>query len=72
MLGTFMQYHLPILLSLHPASILNLRLTTCLCAFDWLADEQSRVKLYQQPGVEGSDYINASFIDVSTFYGQKK
>eukprot|EP00117_Sycon_ciliatum_P022357 scpid935/ scgid0353/ Receptor-type tyrosine-protein phosphatase S; Receptor-type tyrosine-protein phosphatase sigma len=25
--------------------------------------EQSRVKLYQQPGVEGSDYINASFID---------
>ena len=29
------------------------------------ADEQSRVKLNQKPGVDGSDYINASFIDVS-------
>lgn len=29
------------------------------------ADNFSRVLLEQQPGVEGSDYINASYIDVS-------
>lgn len=32
---------------------------------DLLTDDNSRVKLTQLPGVEGSDYINASFIDVS-------
>ena len=29
------------------------------------ADDHSRVVLKEVPGVEGSDYINASFIDVS-------
>ena len=32
------------------------------------ADDETRVKLKGDPAVEGSDYINASFIDVSTLY----
>ena len=31
------------------------------------AVENTRVKLEMQPGVVGSDYINANYLDVSTF-----
>ena len=37
----------------------------CLCIV--CADNFSRVLLEQQPGVDGSDYINASYVDVSHF-----
>ena len=33
-----------------------------------VADDKSRVCLTEIPGVEGSDYINASFIDVCKTY----
>ena len=36
---------------------------SCLCIVH--ADNFSRVLLEQQPGIDGSDYINASYIDVS-------
>ena len=39
----------------------------CLCIV--YADNFSRVLLEQQPGIDGSDYINASYIDVSHFVG---
>lgn len=32
-----------------------------------ILDEDTRVSLLKSPGVDGSDYINASFIDVSVF-----
>ena len=31
----------------------------------WYTDDHNRVRLKQFPGREGSDYINASYIDVS-------
>lgn len=31
----------------------------------WFADDETRVVLRVTPGVEGSDYINANFVDVS-------
>ena len=38
--------------------------------FDWslshCTDNYNRVHLRYSPGVDGSDYINASYIDVST------
>lgn len=33
-----------------------------------VVDESTRVSLHPIRGVDGSDYINASFIDVSTYY----
>ena len=33
----------------------------------YYVDNFTRVSLDQQPGIEGSDYINASYIDVSHF-----
>ena len=36
------------------------------CLF--VADDHNRVKLTKVPGEIGSDYINASYIDVSLFY----
>ena len=41
---------------------------TMQCMF-CVADDKSRVCLTEIPGVEGSDYINASFIDVCKTYG---
>ena len=35
-----------------------------------VADDKSRVCLTEIPGVEGSDYINASFIDVRKTYSR--
>jgi len=34
-------------------------------AYRWMGDDFSRVKLRKLPGEEGSDYINASYIDVN-------
>lgn len=36
---------------------------------DLHVDDHSRVKLLENPGVPGSDYINANFLDVSKFKG---
>ena len=36
------------------------------CPLVFILDDFSRVKLKEIKGEEGSDYINASFIDVST------
>ena len=38
------------------------------CIIRYIADDKSRVRLSEIPGVEGSDYINASFIDVCKTY----
>ena len=35
------------------------------CSFLWLPDDHSRVALPLHDSIPGSDYINASFIDVS-------
>ena len=38
------------------------------CSFYMYVDDFSRVKLTTLPGEEGSDYINASFLDVSIMW----
>ena len=42
----------------------------CLLSCDGRAhtDDLHRVRLLMQPGVNGSDYINASFVDVSDVF----
>ena len=40
--------------------------TASVCNIMYIADESTRVCLQPIRGVDGSDYINASFIDVST------
>ena len=42
-------------------SFFDVQLYPCLCS----TDEAYRVKLLMMPGVSGSDYINASYVDVS-------
>ena len=46
--------------------MLALKLKLLYCLF--VADDHNRVKLTKVPGEIGSDYINASYIDVSLFY----
>lgn len=46
--------------------MLALKLMLLYCLF--VADDHNRVKLTKVPGEIGSDYINASYIDVSFLY----
>ena len=51
---------MPFLVSLVPSTVIDILIDH--------ADNYNRVHLKMSPGIGGSDYINASFIDVSRYW----
>ena len=52
----------------HGSSHAQLKIYHGSCFLAGFIDDFSRVKLNTLPGEEGSDYINASFVDVSSIW----